>query len=322
MIKHHIVNGKKVEVVFRRDGFKHSPAKSKLEIEKLKEKPSTFKPYKSKRTFATSEVKRPSFYRENIKGRHRINRDRIDPNVTKVELTEKTLNKLLKIKIPDPKDIEWLAEKKRLIAKYISEGRTKEEAEELVKIVKPLGRDQRTIDKLTNLAQLNLDVNSKLKELKQEIIENRANTPAQVGAIAGNLINILQDPNAVRDIEKQPDDVFALLNSLTLPLDYQAYGLTSRFIDNDLYTNNRGKIHFFLLLRSVNDPNPAISIEQPLYGVNNRTVRLSSLRASLSSRDTILDLETRQIITKEEADKILAEEGGLKQKEVDSDDDI
>tara|TARA_R110000772_G_scaffold53495_1_gene122395 strand:- start:4329 stop:5306 length:978 start_codon:yes stop_codon:yes gene_type:complete len=165
-----------------------------------------------------------------------------------VELGEKTLAKLFEVKVPDTTDVEWIAEKNRLIAKYMTLGMTKEDAEAEVKINKPFGRPQRIITKQENIAQSALSTGQKIDELAEEVSQGRAEGKTDRALIRRQLILTLRSINSLTNLTK---DELTNLKNLALradiPSDHTALGLIPRYVDREFYDKNSGDINLLFV---------------------------------------------------------------------------
>ena len=165
-----------------------------------------------------------------------------------VELGEKTLAKLFEVKVPDKTDTKWIAEKNRLIAKYIAQGMTKDEAEQEVKINKPLGREQRTITKMENIAQSNLSTSQKLDEIAEEVAQGRAEGATDRTLIMRQIAQTIQGVRALGLMTKRElDNLRGLAIRAKIPSDHKMLGLQPTYIDKDFYDMNSGDINLLFI---------------------------------------------------------------------------
>jgi hypothetical protein len=169
-------------------------------------------------------------------------------NAGVVELGSKTLAKLFEIKIPDPTDVTWIAERDRLMAKYLADGMTKLEAELEVRTNKPLGREQRTITKRQNIGDSNLTVSNKIAELKEEVMEGRAESSSDQAAVYLELMKVFRGVRSIQAITVQEfNDLRRIAERAYLPSDRKMLGLDATYVDRAYYDENSGKINLLFI---------------------------------------------------------------------------
>jgi DNA-binding protein H-NS len=169
-------------------------------------------------------------------------------NAGVVELGEKTLSKLFDVQVPDNRDITWIAEKARLLAKYQAEGMTRSEAEREIKINKPLGRAQRTITKKRNIAESNLSVSNKIAELKEEVDQGRAESRADQAMLVRELSRIFGSIRSMQTISSAEfNNLRRISERVNIPSSRTILGLNARYVDKDYYDSNSGSIHLLLI---------------------------------------------------------------------------
>ena len=108
---------------------------------------------------------RPNFISPPIKGREVLNFEKlqatdIEQSGIKVQLGDKTIEKLFKVYINDPTDVKWIEEKNR----RLQAGETEEEIERNP----PQGRPQRKVSKMTNFGAQGLSIQDKIEQLKSD----------------------------------------------------------------------------------------------------------------------------------------------------------
>lgn len=180
--------------------------------------------------------------------------------------TENTLGYFTQIKIPDPNDFTWLRAKELLVAdltaRFNAAGFPAGDIPAMVvrelEINKPLGRDQRTINKNSNdiSSEANLNTAEKLREIVQEVQQGRVE--GQVGrvAITAQLIRIFADTQAIGNLTQlQLQGLGAALARIGVPTQHKRLGLIPRFVDITFYTNNAGLINLLLFSKVRESPN-------------------------------------------------------------------
>lgn len=175
-------------------------------------------------------------------------------------VTDNGLGYFTLVKVPDPTDFKWIEEKKRLQAeltlRFANAGFSDAEIPAMVarelEINKPLGREQRTINKnIDNIsAETRLNTKQKLKEIIQEIKEGRAEGEASRLAISGQLIQVLSDTKAINELTTvQLTGLGESLARLGIPRNYKQLGIVPRYVDGDFYASNAGLINLLLFSR-------------------------------------------------------------------------
>ena len=173
-------------------------------------------------------------------------------------ITDNKLGYFTQIKVPDPNDFKWLREKARLEAEYTARftnaGFPANEIPAMVgrelEINKPLGRDQRTINKSSNdiSNESRLNTAEKLREIIQEVQQGRVENRAAQVAITSQLIDIFKDTQTISNLtQTQSKDLGIALARIGIPTNYKKLGLTARFIDKNFYKDNEGMVNLLLL---------------------------------------------------------------------------
>lgn len=160
---------------------------------------------------------------------------------TTVSFDQATMDKFFQVKIPDPNDTEWLAERKRLLS---MPGITEND----LKTMKPLGREQRMIVTNRSLAQAMTD-NEKLEIMAQAIKQDQATQ----GVVLGQIAKILaQMETSTDDIEQ---NVIKILNATRVTIAKEDYGFKSRYLGHstirDIYNDQkqRGIFKMYVSIR-------------------------------------------------------------------------
>ena len=217
----------------------------------------------------------------------------------KVELSEKSVNQLMSVQVPDPNDIAWAAEyKKRLAAG---------ESEEAIKNDPPFGRKQRTVAKKVNLAQLEGSVDTKIQAVQQALTKGTSEV-TQIGAI---LAEIVQDNKTTRAQIAQIQEV---AKSLQIPSSWQRAGLPRRLYSSAQFTQNQGTIILFL----VQNVPQGMDNEDRFLTLTDDTGRVdddrfvpfdNNLGDDLREARAYLDVEQRSVIHEDYAKYLTSTEG-------------
>lgn len=235
----------------------------------------------------------------------------IETQGVKIQLSEKTIEELFKTKVADKTDTKWLEEKNRLTVLYRSRNMTPEQIERELDINKPLGREQRKINSIQNIGQSNLTISDKIREIKEEVMDGRAENRRQQAVLIGHLALIFNNLQTVENFTReQLIDLSQTVARLNLPRNHKQMGIGPRFIDNLYYNANAGLINLFLFSNVASDPTfntlDGISYITPVYNfaVNPNglpAIKLTSMLAAMSKQGIgkrYLDLLNRGVISK------------------------
>ena len=180
----------------------------------------------------------------------------IETQGAKVQLSDKTIEELFKMKIPDKTDTKWITEKNRLVADYVARGLTPEQIQQELDINKPLGREQRKIKSSQNFAEASLSVGDKIEEIKNQVVDGRVESRAQQVALVAQIALLLADTRAIEALTRvQLGDLARTIATLKLPTDHKLMGIPPRFVDIDFYNANAGLINLYLFSSVQADPN-------------------------------------------------------------------
>lgn len=252
------------------------------------------------------EIVRPSFMSPTIHARLPIDFDKlqaldIEKFGSKVQLGEKQLEKLTMVAVPDPQDIQWLKERARLVNVLRRAGMNNTQIKQELEVNKPLGREQRTINKPSkNIArESSLSTKKKLEEIKQEIDNGNAQSRAQQATLVGQIAVVLQNIDAVA---RMTSGELTLINQnlmrLKIPKDYRAVFAGHRVIGAGQYFNeNKGIIAMFLMSNIPTDRTP----NEPLlswHTGHNQYEPAGLLQIyQMNAQNRYLDMETRTLDT-------------------------
>lgn len=215
-------------------------------------------------------LKRPAFYQPDPLSRL-IFDDDINRSINEqkealtVNLSKSTLEKLFNVAVPDPTDKKWLDEKNRMVQNFKTSGMSDADIELELRTNKPLGRDQRTTQKMENIATSSLSLSDKLKEIDEEVKSGRVVSDANRASLIGELAAITTSITmAGANLQPELARLSNLITALNVPTTYQALGIPFRIIDIDYYKTIRGLVN--LLLFSKAKENPVVNLYQ---GENN-----------------------------------------------------
>jgi len=215
----------------------------------------------------------------------------------KVQLSEKTLDKLFNVRVDDPTDEIYINRKRELEA----EGRSPQEIENII------GR-QRQITKRVNLADSSLAVEDKIELLERAVKSGFDNTREGLSAIVGQTALLLRDGSFLDKMT--PEDLNRLkevLRGIDMPKDYRRAGFSHRIYTKPQYRAESGLINLYIMTH-LERPR---TLEAPLLGIpTQRGVFLPLLTGyiqymSASNKGTnpekYIDLEERRFISRSEA---------------------
>jgi hypothetical protein len=261
------------------------------------------------------EIKRPNFMAASIAPRQHTDFDKLQAmdianEGQKVQLSDKTIEKLLMVNIPDPTDLSWIAEKARLTAIYQARGMTPAEIERELEVNKPLNREQRTTKSSRNIGQATLSMGQKLDHLQKEVEEGRAESRVQQAQIIGQFALVLADTNAIAGLTQlQLTNLGNALARVGVPTTHKRLGLIPRFVDNAFYLANAGLINLLLFSKVRETPNtPQYNYDlmvrnypgDPVNGMPavKLTTLVGGLRRPAGNNRRYLDLQRGGIISR------------------------
>ena len=159
----------------------------------------------------------------------------------KVQLADKTLSDLFKLVTVDPEDKVWLSIYATEFKRLTDEGKSEDEAKEILKASPPLGRPQRPMTKMVNFGSVvdlsqksSLSLNEKLDALTVAISSLSAlELPITLAKIMEMITGITSFTPA------ECAKISALLDATkAVPTDYAGYGLTHAIFSYDQYMSS------------------------------------------------------------------------------------
>lgn len=266
-------------------------------------------------------LKRPAFYQPDPLSRL-IFDDDIKRSINEqkealtVNLSKSTLEKLFSVAVPDPTDKKWLDEKNRMIGEFKRSGMSDSDIELELRTNKPLGRDQRTTQKMENIATSSLSLSDKLKEIDEEVKSGRVVSDANRASLIGELAAIMTSiTTAGANLQPELARLSNLITALNVPTTYQALGLQFRFIDFDYYKTVKGLVN--LLFYAKAKENPILGLYQGENNVKRFHLDPKGLPTTTTAGNTTLGaikIQAAELGLKRPGDKRLfldLEEGGL-----------
>lgn len=212
-------------------------------------------------------IVRNNFIAPQIRGREVLNFERlqatdIEQAGIKVQLGDKTIEKLFKVQVGDPTDITWLEEKARRIA----EGET----EEQLKQNPPLGRPQRSINKMVNFGAQGLSVDDKIESIKAAVEQGNADNRNEMAQVIAQTALILGNIGNLRNITQTGmNNLRQAIRRMFVPKNWRAMGFTHRIFSLDQYKEQAGLINLFILSNLSDLPGDR-SFERPLISYDEQ----------------------------------------------------
>lgn len=202
---------------------------------------------------------RNNFLQSQPKGRElipfeRIRELQVQQEGVKIQFGDKAFKEMFQIRVPDVTDLQWIAEKQRLLATVNpSTGTNWTEAELL--IIKPLGRPQRTVPKEFNFGEIgatqqamNTSLSEKLATIDTAIAQGRLESKNDLQAVTLILNNILGDVKALDTITvTEMKNIKDAIDRMSIPKTLKEAGFTHRIFSRREYDQNRGAINMFIL---------------------------------------------------------------------------
>jgi hypothetical protein len=227
-----------------------------------------------------------------------------------IAIGDESLDAMFNIQVDDPQDTEWLA----LKAKRLAKGET----EAQIAGNPPFNRGQRQKTERVNFATTGLKIKDKIELLQTAMMSNNAETVKEIKDVVTSLAVILgtQTDELTKNNLKVIKQVVERLN---IPQNITKAGLSADdfpggFCNKQQYSDNQGLILIALINKS-KDPNKI---------VKNLTLEKGGMLGPVTLYNTfkqgmILDLNTAELLTKEQAEQRGYESGlaGLKTEEAD-----
>lgn len=208
-------------------------------------------------------IERPNFLAPALKGRNTDNFENLQllsvSEAGEIKSGFGQISHKPTIKIPDPTDFNWIAEREELVKSLttsferdnptFSNLSIKSLVDRELEINKPLGRPQRTITKTTDdIASAKLNTSSKVNEIIQEVREGRVEDNASKIRVTHQLVTIFNSVNALGSLqENKLKELGAAISRIGIPLTASELGLKAKLIDIGYFNNNIGMINLLLI---------------------------------------------------------------------------
>ena len=282
-------------------GFMFQRPTFKSGIENIDENNKKNVNIENKRTgIGNYNIVRNNYLASPIRGREAIDFEKLqlqdiqDAGV-KVQLGDKTLEKLFGIQVEDKTDKSWIDEKDRRLAAG--------ETEAQINANPPFGRPQRKVRKNVNFASQGLALDDKLELIKSAIQNNNVETKEELAEITARISIILGEMNSLEQLtEQQIAETKVLINRLNVPKNYITAGLKHRIWSWKEYQDDMGLVNLFLLNKA-----PKQFVNYPVINdISKKRIKLSSILPTLkaggaANQEKYLDLASGFIISKDDA---------------------
>lgn len=248
-------------------------------------------------------ITRNNFIAPEIRGREVLSFERlqatdIEQAGIKVQLGDKTIEKLFKVQVGDPTDRTWLEERTRRLAAG--------ETEEQLRENPPLGRPQRTINKMVNFGAQGLSVDDKIESIKAAVEQGNADNRNEMGQIIAQTALLLGNLGNLRNITQTGMNNLRLtIQRMFVPKHWRAMGFNHRIFSLDQYKEQAGLINLFVLSnlpqgRTFEEPLVSYDDQGNVVGRTDFVNMAQNLASRISGGrrrpGRYLDLETRAII--------------------------
>lgn len=220
-----------------------------------------------RRGLGNYDMSRNNFLSPNIKGRKVIDFERlealdVEQAGIKVQLGDKTIEKMFKIQIDDPSDVAWIQEKQR----RLRAGETEEEISQRL----PLGRPQRKIPVMRNFGAQSLSVDDKIEMLKNSIIQGTSTSRDDMRRLREATIKLLSNFDTFTNITRVGiNDLERLIRNMSVPKNWKTAGLEHRYWTLPQYRQMAGFLNLFLL-SNISDVTGGRTFEEPVFSFNEQ----------------------------------------------------
>ena len=243
----------------------------------------------SREGLGNRDITRPNFIAPSIRGREALNFERLqaqdisDAGI-KVQLGDKTIEKLFKVQVDDPSDISWIEEKTRRLAGG--------ETEADITARPPFGRPQRKISKMKNFGAQGLSIDDNIEMLKSAVNQGNADNRTEMAQMIANTAGLLGNIGNLRNITQTGmNNLAQTIRRMSVPKHWSAMGFQHRLFTKEQYREQAGLINLFLLSNLSDLPDDR-TFENPLVVYNDQgNIRR---RSSITQLINFLQSETRQ----------------------------
>ena len=247
------------------------------------------------------DITRNNYIAPQIRGREVLSFERlqaqdISEGGIKVQLGDKTIEKLFKIQVDDPTDVKWVEEKMRRLAA----GETPLQ----INANPPFGRPQRKVSRMTNFGAMgNLSIDDKMEQLQVAVYQGNADNRNEIAQIIANTAMLLGNVGQLQNMTQTGyNSLQQAIGRMNIPKNWRAMGFQHRYFTLQQYKLNAGLINLFLL-SNLNEY-PDRTFLEPIKSFYKgamyfETFNIADLAVRMAKRQNqpskILDLQTRSI---------------------------
>lgn len=220
----------------------------------------------------------------------------------RVTLSDKTLDEISSVRVPDPGDKRWLTERDRLIRQWMKEGNNDTEIRELLYKNMPLGREQRFMMTRANVNDSVLTMAQRLFELATEVRQGKFESKQSEAIAIVELATIINDDEKFNKLAPEETTLVPEIVNRVVKgeVNHRDFSLNSRYIDNDAYNQNSGMVKAYLMGKVLDNPY-GLTEDKPVMGQKGEPMMIASMITSLgrsvNKNRLFLDLEVPQVIT-------------------------
>lgn len=199
----------------------------------------------------------------------------------KVQLGDKTLGELFRLVTVDPDDKEWLAIYATELRRLMDDGKSEDEAKEILKVSPPLGRPQRPITKMVNFGSLvNLSKNSSSLSITEKLdaltVAVKSLSDLDLPTTLATIMTMITSIESFTP--EQCAKITDILDSTkSIPVDYASYGFTHAIFSLDQYEAEEHRVNIFL---GANIPS-TLNSYKPVSGTGGFAVEWKQIRKTL-----------------------------------------
>jgi len=246
------------------------------------------------------DITRSNYIAPPIKGREILSFERlqaqdISEGGIKVQLGDKTIEKLFKVQIDDPTDVKWVEAKNARLAAG--------ESEEQINANPPMGRPQRKVSRMTNFGAQGLSIDDRMEQLKVAVNQGNADNRTEIAQLIANTAMLLGNVGQLQNMTQTGyNNLRQAIGRMNIPKHWRAMGFQHRYFTLQQYKLKAGLINLFLLsnLNEYPDRNFLAPVKSFRAGggvfdtlnIADLAVRMARVQNTPSK---ILDLQTRSI---------------------------
>lgn len=254
----------------------------------------------NRRGLGNRDITRSNYIAPPIKGREILSFERlqaqdISEGGIKVQLGDKTIEKLFKVQIDDPTDIKWVEAKNARLAA----GETLEQ----INANPPFGRPQRKVSRMTNFGAQGLSIDDRMEQLKVAVNQGNADNRTEIAQLIANTAMLLGNVGQLQNMTQTGfNNLRQAIGRMNIPKHWRAMGFRHRYFTLQQYKLKAGIINLFLLSNLNEYPDrtflaPVKSFRAGAGGFD--TINIADLAVRMArvqnTPSKILDLQTRSI---------------------------